>query len=313
MSMLAVIVKCFRPVRLISRPFDKLFWLPATWGVLNVEPDLRELRRLYPTLKGAVAFNRQLLHRIFVKCGSAIRQLQCSNLQPTTLDSIANHCNRLRELSLKSMKPNYLLDALSTLSMNGIFIKLERLDITMENYRATSFDANSMKQLMTFIASSCPNLRELHFVLNGYITIDGLSSLIRGCQNIERLSLASCHLFGDDEIELITGSEFAAKLKYLCLMQYTPATDEQLFRLAHHLPNLEIIVIHHAERITNAGIQAFAGQCHRLRWVKILGCRQVTLGVLDNFGFESRMNCPVVYPPQWPVELGFGYEKVVDT
>src|SRR5687768_698499 len=116
---------------------------------------------------------------------------------------------------------------------------------------------------------------------NSPINDRGLYSLFAGCHHLEILSLSSCHILASEDLDLIATSPSAKRLKYLCLAQFQNATDAGLAEIARGCPNLEVFLIHYAPGITNHGVQYLASGCEKLEWIKVVGCRNVTLGVLD--------------------------------
>ncbi|KND02099.1 uncharacterized protein SPPG_02598 [Spizellomyces punctatus DAOM BR117] len=290
-------------IRLISRFFEGLFWTPTMWHIFDPHGN----RRVTKDDDSSVL--RTFTHKLLQECSASIKTFRYSGLHSDSLAYLST-CRNLSELALRRINGDVLVSAMKQLSLGGAFIKLRRLDITMEDYRATTLSSESVGSLLAFIGTSCVNLRELHFMTNSPINQHGLLSLLAGCHNLEALSLSSCHMLHDDSLIAITKSPCAANLKYLCVSQYQNASDSGLALLGEGCPNLKVFLIHYGLSITNSGIRALAEACQNIEWIKIIGCRNVTLGVLDEQGFENHMDCPIVYHPEWPVGLGFAYKKM---
>ncbi|KAJ3300388.1 hypothetical protein HK104_001351 [Borealophlyctis nickersoniae] len=127
---------------------------------------------------------------------------------------------------------------------------------------------------------------------------------------LHTLSLSSCRWLTDEAFATLKEAPAAPKIRYLCLGQLESITNEGMLNLAISFPAVEVLVVHRLLGVRDAGIQAFVTACPALTWIKVIACQGLTLGVLDNHGFQSCMDCPVVHSPNRPTGLGFAYKKM---
>ncbi|KAI8820694.1 uncharacterized protein EV422DRAFT_529784 [Fimicolochytrium jonesii] len=285
-------------LRLISHHFETLFWSAPLWKTFDHDD------------KRSNSLNPVLRRRVLAHCGSTIRALRYSNLQHESLLQMVKGCGGLTEVALRDVKPDVLMDAVGGLSMAGAFIKLSRLDITMPCSRTSSYTPNTVESLLAFIGTSTPNLKELHFMVNGFITPMALKSLTNGCPNLESLSLSSCYLLNVTDFAILLDSPCAKNLRYLCLAQLRFGDDLLMEAIAATCTSLRVLLVHHAASLTDGGVRCLAERLKSLRWIKLQACRNISLGVLDRHGFVNDANCPVVYVPRWPVGFGMAYRRV---
>ncbi|KAI9093127.1 hypothetical protein DFS34DRAFT_596337 [Phlyctochytrium arcticum] len=290
--------------RLVSRQFEDLFWTPSAWNVFD------GLVATNPHEKNKSAdLTQKLMHRVLASCSKSVRSFRIQNLQQDSLSHLAM-CANLSELVLHHMEGEILLKSMRELSLSGAFIQLRKLDITMDDYCYPIFTSDAVDYMLALIGTSCVRLEELHFITNSSLTRKGIQSLVSGCHHLEVLSLSSCHVIADEDLEFLVAAPCASYLRYLCLLQAPNVTDIGLAVLACHLPGLETFLIHHNNSITDAGVGELAARCKRLQWIKLVGCQNVTLGVLDDHNFEGILDCPIVHDPIWPVGLGFAYRRM---
>lgn len=331
-------------VRQISRMFQKLFFEPSMWNVF----DTNRARRIVATknslnrmLVGRILqrcgsavktlritdIHADTVGYITDRCAN-LKELSLLKTRADVVWGVVNNLSLDGVFIKVGARPN--TPFLNRSLLTYFIVQLRRLDITMDNYRVQSLTVDTVDSLLALIGTSCPNLRgtlfcpresanliailnrlmllELHFMSNGFIHANGLRSLLNGCHNLESLSLSSCHILSDEDIRLFTTYPCASLLKYLCLSQFTNATDAALARIGSGCPRLEVFLIHHGLGITDRGLQSLAASCTKLKWLKVQGCRNVSLGALDT-DFESNMGCPIIYSPEFPVGLGLSFRR----
>ncbi|KAL7751415.1 hypothetical protein RI367_003275 [Sorochytrium milnesiophthora] len=160
------------------------------------------------------------------------------------------------------------------------------------------------------IADAMPNLEELHIWCNALIDPVALRYVIDHFPKLKALSLSSAQLLHDEDIHHLQTN----KLRYLNLSHCRHFTDTAMMHLAQFASDLETLVLHGANNVTDDGMLALGAGCRSLQHIKLFDCKQISLGVMDQIGFESVLYTPtLLHRPCFKVGIGFGYRRKHET
>jgi len=205
-----------------------------------------------------------------------------------TLQSIAEHCNRLQILSLRERRAitDVGLISISKHCSNLKFLDVYGCDqitdasiisVSTHCTRLQSLNLGNCLQItdvsIISISTHCTALKSLN--LKGQITDASIISISTQCPALISLSLWKCRRISDASIISISTHCTRLQSLYLgyCCRQIT---DASIISISTNCTRLQSLHLEGCRQITDTSIISISTHCTRLQRLKLLRCRQIT-------------------------------------
>jgi hypothetical protein len=196
-------------------------------------------------------FDENILNKSFflhlIRNTPSIEELylaSCEFLDEDIMVDISKCCPRLKKIDLKGC---------DMLTLDAIHMLCNSTDNGSDNTHSQLVDINLQveflpKEALTTISASCPRLMAL--------------------------SIANCHQYGDEEVQVLT--ERCPLLRELDLNGCSGLTNKSILAVAKHCTGLEQLHISNSQRITDEALKALGRSCPRLTVLNTSRCEYVT-------------------------------------
>ncbi|KAI9179869.1 S-adenosylmethionine transporter [Blastocladiella emersonii ATCC 22665] len=274
--------------RLASRAAAKLVdESTCLWRSLSVSLD-EEWRR-WPQVHGVLAAQ-----------SSAIRTLVLDNVRDDVVNALWPLASLLESLTLRGWRTlsDHAFASLDTVTLP----KLRRLSLEEYTNTYSALGSSSLAR----VACAAPNLEILHAWCNMYVDPALTRKLARVCPKLRRVSLSSLRSHRDEDLAALAAS--MPLLEYFAASHMGEITDVGIMAVADAAPRLAVLAIHDARGVTDVGVRHLAERCTGLHTVKMYDCPNVSLGIMEDLGFESVTETKALrHRPCFRPGLGLGF------
>ncbi|ORZ38944.1 hypothetical protein BCR44DRAFT_1284482 [Catenaria anguillulae PL171] len=206
----------------------------------------------------------------------------------------------LSDLAFRSLKPPIDPDMPPALS----FPRLRQFTLV---HLSSSYCAVGASALTNLVRGS-PMLEEVHIWCNVQLSAAFTRHLPVVCPRVRVLSLSSMQWQTEHDLAAM----FAGlnNLEYLAMSMFQ-LDNAGLARLAVCAPRLRTLSIHGTGQISDSGMRELATRCKDLRTVKLFDCPNVSLGIMDDLGFESVLvTSDIRHGPCFKYGMGMGFVRM---